>query len=219
MIKRNIFVFILFFISGLLFAQSITVNEYRNRIMHYFENKNNNIIFDTVELYNAGFTVDDPSDFDTNLVFFFYGIKNDNIERYNYFYNYVRQSKNQRLINIFEYIERYGLDGFFINPAINPSLNDVYWTLYFSSGNVKYLDKIIEIAEKHKASNDLMLYLSARSGMWSLKLNIQTYNSILNHFRNIKNDELKNYILLNTVEDITNETIEHIKAQREKGIW
>jgi hypothetical protein len=214
--KLVIYLFLIHF-SGLMYAQNLTINEYSTRLMSYFLNKNNNIIFDTI--YNGTISVDDPNEFDDNVMFFFYGIKKDNIDRYNYFYSIVRQSNNQRLIAIFENIEKYNLDQYFLNPTVNASLNDIYWTLYFSSGNINYLDKIMAIIELYHESNDMMLYLTARSGIWSFKGNMQYYPTILNYINNSKNIIIKNYILNTSIEDISRETVEFIRKQRDKGIW
>jgi len=219
MSKKLIFYLFLVQITGLLYAQNLTINEYSIRLMNYFLNKNNNIIFETIEIYNGIISVDDPDGFDENVMFFFYGIKKDNIERYNYFYSVVRQNNNQRLITIFENIEKYNLDQYLLNPTVNASLNDIYWTLYFSSGNINYLNKIMEIIEKYHESNDMMLYLTARSGIWSFKGNMQYYPIVSNYINNIKNNIIKNYILNTSIEDIRRETVEFIREQREKGIW
>jgi len=218
--KKNV-IFYLFLInfSGLLYAQNLTINEYSKRLTNYFLNKNNNIIFDTIELYKGNIPVDDPKEFDVNVMFFFYGVKKDNINRYNYFYDVVHQSANKRLIAIFEDIEKYDLDLFFLDPAINPSLNDIYWTLYFSSGNVSYLDKIMKMIELYHESNDIMLYLTAHSGIWSFKLNMQNYPTIFNYIKNLKNINIKNYILNTSIEDIAEDMVEFIRKQRDKGIW
>jgi hypothetical protein len=219
---RRIVIFYLFFtqIVALLFTQNIAVDEYNRQKNHYFENKNNDIISDTIEIFrNEIDNINNPDRFISNLTFFFYGIKKDNMERYEYFYNIVRQSGIQRLISIFETIERTDFDNYLLNPTINPSLNDIYWTLYFSSGNEIYLKNIIEIIEIYKESNNMLLYLTARSGIWSFRLNIGTYPAVLAFFLSYASNDLKVYLLGNTPDEITNETIEFLRKQRESGIW
>jgi hypothetical protein len=55
--------------------------------MHYFENKNDEIIFETISVYQDRANILFLNSMDPLLIFFFYGIKIDNIDRYNRFFN------------------------------------------------------------------------------------------------------------------------------------
>jgi hypothetical protein len=176
-------------------------------------------IDNTINIYKEYSTII-PEKFDADLTFFFYGIYKDDIMRWIYFYNTVQESKIQRLINIFETIKQRDFDSYLENPTINPSLNDIFWVLYFSSGNSIYLDRIMAIIEKYNnETKDLMLYMTARSGVWSFRLNLSSHPSVLDYILNYKNSILKMYILENAVEQIRNETVEFVRKQREAGIW
>jgi hypothetical protein len=214
--KKTILLFVLSQMVLNINAQNITLNQYSNNLMHYFENKNNDIILETINVYKNGLKHDN---LETTVMFFFYGIKIDNVERYNYFYNTVRQSGIQELINIFEVIQGNDIDNFLLNPEIHPELIDIYWTLYFSSGNELYLRKIIEIIERYNTSNDLMLYMSARGGIFTFKLNIRAYPTVLNYLNNNVNSELKSYILEKTFDEIEKDIMEYIRVQKENGNW
>jgi hypothetical protein len=221
--KKIIPFFVIFLQIGFIInAQSITINDYINHLMHYFESKNDEIILETLEIYTKT-TQDEILDrIDEITIFFFYGIKKDNPERYNEFLNTVNKSKNQRLINVFKIVETNDLELYLVNHEIVPQINDNYWTLYFSSGNTKYLDAIIDFINKYNNETDnIMSYMTARSGIWSFMLNIRTCPSVLNYIRNNQKlaSGIKNTILNKTIEDLEKETNEYLRQQKEKGIW
>ena len=220
---KKISIMILFFISfsGVIFSQNISREEYNKLAMHYFETKDERIIYETIEIYKNDIQNSNFDKFDSNVMFFFYGIKKDNIDRYYSFYEIVKQSKANKLVRIFNSIEESVVDNYLLNPPISTTLNDYYWTLYFSSGNVDYLNQILVIINMHKDSDDMIKYLAANSGIWSFMLNVKTYPNVLNYIeRNqIIDKELKRIILEKDVNDFNKEVVEHLKIQREKGNW
>ena len=220
---KKISIMILFFISfsGVIFSQNISREEYNKLAMHYFETKDERIIYETIEIYKNDIQNSNFDKFDSNVMFFFYGIKKDNIDRYYSFYEIVKQSKANKLVKIFNSIEESVVDNYLLNPPISTTLNDYYWTLYFSSGNVDYLNQILVIINMHKDSDDMIKYLAANSGIWSFMLNVKTYPNVLNYIeRNqIIDKELKRIILEKDVNDFNKEVVEHIKIQRGKGNW
>jgi hypothetical protein len=221
--KKGFFILFVFLkISILINAQNLTKNEYNAHLMHYFENKNDTIIFETIDSYEKESQGEILDKMDTQIMLFFYGIKMDDPQRYNFFLNTVKKSKNQELIKIFDIIENNDIELYLVNHEIVPQLNDNYWTLYFSSGNTKYLDKIIDFINKYNnESENLLLYMTARSGIWSFMLNIRTFPSVFNYIQNNLQiiNNAKDLILNQSINNFQNETVEHIKKQKEKGIW
>jgi hypothetical protein len=200
----------------------ISIDEYSGHLMHYFENKNDEIIYETISIYKNDNYIAMLDKIDSIIIFFFYGIKIDNQERYNNFLNLIKYNNIQRLIEIFEIIENNDLETYILNHEIVPQINDNYWTLYFSSGNIKYLDRIIDfVNEYNNESEQLSLYMTARSGIWSFMLNIRTYPAVLNYIQNNAklSNEIKSFILSRTINDLEKETNEFLRIQKEKGIW
>ena len=223
--KAIIFHFILFLFIGYVGSQEvipkITIETFEEHLMHYFENKNDILIYEIISIYENNNYRKMLDQLDNHLLFFFYGIKVDNINRYNNFMSIIKKRKTQRLINIFDTIENNDIGLFLEQQEPNSELNDIYWTLFFSSGNNKYINYLITIINNYyNETKNVNYYLAARSAMWSMALNIKTYSQIREYFNksDIKNI-LKEYIVNTDPEKMQNETIEFIRQQREKGIW
>jgi hypothetical protein len=125
-------------------------------------------------------------------------------------------------MNIFETIENNNIGLFLEQQEPNSELNDIYWTLFFSSGNVQYINYLITIINNYNnETKNINYYLAARSAMWSMALNIRTYPQVREYFvkSNINNNILKEYIFNTSPDRIQSETIKFIRQQREKGIW
>jgi hypothetical protein len=224
--KGIIFIVVLFVFASFVAAQDnipkITLEDFSEHLMHYFENKNDLIIYETISIYENNTYVKMLDQVDNLLLFFFYGIKVDNINRYNNFMSIINRYKLQRLIDIFNTIENNDIGLFLEQQEPNSELNDIYWTLFFSSGNVKYIKYLITIINNYNnETNNIDYYLAARSAMWSMALNIKTYPQVMEYFvkGNIRNNILKEYILNTSPDKMQSETIEFIRQQKEKGIW
>jgi hypothetical protein len=200
----------------------ITFEDFSEHLMHYFENKNDLIIYEIISIYENNNYRRILDQVDSNLIFFLYGIKVDNINRYNSFRDIINGRKLQRLINIFDTIENIDIGIFLEQQEPNAELNDIYWTLFFSSGNVRYIDYLITVINNyHNETENINYYLAARSAMWSMTLNIRTYSQVREYFfrNNVINNALKEYII-NTNPDINlSETREFIRQQIERGAW
>jgi len=199
----------------------ITIEDFEEHLMHFFENKNDLLIYEVISIYENSKYRRMLDQLDNHLLFFFYGIKIDNINQYNNFMSIIKKRKVQRLINIFDIIENNDIGLFLEQQEPNSELNDIYWTLFFSSGNVQYINYLITIINNYfNETKNVNYYLAARSAMWSMALNIRTYSQVREYFNksNIKN-VLKEYILNTDPDKMQNETVEFIRKQREKGIW
>jgi len=200
----------------------VTFEDFSEHLMHYFENKNDLIIYEIISIYENNNYRRMLDQVDNTLLFFLYGIKVDNINRYNSFRDIINGRKLQRLINIFDTIENNDIGIFLEQQEPDGELNDIYWTLFFSSGNVRYIDYLITIINNyHNETENINYYLAARSAMWSIALNIITYSQVREYFvrNNIINNVLKEYILNTNPNRIQSETVEFIRQQRERGIW
>ena len=221
-----IFMVILFVFAGCAGTQEnipeITFEDFSENLMHYFENKNDLIIYETISIYENNNYSRMLDQADNILLFFLYGIKIDDINRYNSFRDIVDKRKLQRLMNIFDTIENNDIGIFLEQQEPSPGLNDIYWTLFFSSGNVQYINHLITIINNyHNETENINYYLAASSAMWSMALNIKTYSQVREYFirNNIINNELKEYILNTSPDRIQSEAVEFIRRQREMGTW
>ncbi|MDR0316173.1 MAG: hypothetical protein LBH97_04655 [Treponema sp.] len=203
-------------------SSEVTFEEYEEHLMRYFLNKNDLIIYETISIYRNNDYAEMLEQVDSILLFFFYGIKTDDITRYNNFREIVKTHNLQRLINIFDIIDNNDIALFLEQQEPSPDLNDVYWTLYFSTGDIQYIDHLlIYITRYHNETENVNLYLTARSAMWSIASNAMTYSQVKEYAANngILTNELKGYILNTDPNRIQSETVQFIRQQREKGIW
>lgn len=225
--KRTIiFPAVLWALAGYAAAQGnvppITFEDFSAHLMHYFENKGDSIIHETISIYENNSYAEMLDQADNILLFFFYGIKADDISRYNAFKDTVNRRKSRRLMALFDAIESNDIGAFLEQQEPNPELNDIYWTLFFSSGNVTYLNYLLTVINNyHNEAKNITYYLAARSAMWSMALNIITYPRVREHFTqsSINNKTIKAYILNTNPDKIQSETVAFIRRQREKGIW
>jgi hypothetical protein len=128
----------------------------------------------------------------------------------------------ERLINIFQIIEGQDILAYLEQQDISSELNDVYWTLYFSTGYVKYLDKPLEIATRYyNEMANANYYMAARSAIWSISSNIRTFPSVSEYIQRntLLGNDIKEYIVNTDPDRIQMDTIEFINQQRQKGIW
>jgi hypothetical protein len=200
-------------------AAKLTVGEFGEHLQSYFENKNDKIIYETIEIYKSGEADDRVQEM---LLFFYSGIKLDDVKKFNHYFDIVNKSDDANLKKLFKEIKAYDIKQFL--DAQNPSalLNDALWLLYFSSGDVKYLERLfIVIKDYYNEAEDLNNYLTGRSAIWSLKSNINNYPLVKKYFlaNKILNSEIKDYIANNTVSKIHADTMEFMKSQGSKGVW
>ena len=203
-------------------AIPITMDEYGEHLMHYFENKNDAIIYETISIYKNDAYTGMLDQLDGIVLFFFYGIKNDNGVRYTNFRKIVTDSKVERLIRIFITIDETDIASILEDQDADPGLNDVYWTLYLSSGDVKYIDYLLKIVmDHHNETENVNYYLTARSAMWSLSSNMQTFPSVREYVQNntILSNDMKRYLINNDHNKIQDDTVRFINEQQQRGIW
>jgi hypothetical protein len=123
---------------------------------------------------------------------------------------------------VFDTIENVDIGLILEQQEPSAELNDIYWMLFFSSGDGRYINYLITVINNYyNETNNAIYYLAARSAIWSMALNIVTYPQVREYFvrSNIINSTLKEYTLNTSPDKIQSETVDFIRQQREKGIW
>jgi hypothetical protein len=200
----------------------ITLETYSEHLMHYFENKNEAIIYETISIYENEDYNAMLGQVNNILLFFLFGIKIDDIERYNNFMEIIKYRNLDRLNGLFEIIENNDMGLYLAQQEPSAELNDVYWTLYFSTGNTQYMDYLLNVIKEYfNEDRNATFYMAARSAMWSVSSNILTYPLVKDYIikNNILTNELRGYLLNTDLNKIQSDTIDFIRKQREKGIW
>lgn len=227
--KKSICLIVFIVITNICYAQfnlnelpKITMDQYSDKLMHYFENKNDDIIFETISVYKDEANASILQAIDSQLIFFFCGISVDDINRFNKFFDVVKESNIARLAEIFELVKNIDILEYLEEQEPSPDLNDAYWLLFFSTGGNIYLDKIYLIIKNNiSETNNAQYYLTVRSGMWSIASNIRYFAQIQKHFQmtTILDNDTKKYITDTDPETILSDTQQFIWAKRESGDW
>lgn len=208
--------------SSEIIIPQITLDTYSEHLMHYFENKNDEIIYETISIYENEEYNETLDQVDNILLFFLFGIKTDDIGRYNNFMKIIEYRNLDRLKNLFEIIENNDMGLYLTQQYPSSELNDVYWTLYFSTGNVQYIDYLLTIIKNYYAeTKNANFYMAARTAMWSISSNILTFSFVKEHIMksDILSNELREYLLKNDPNKIQSDTMDFIRQQRKDGIW
>jgi hypothetical protein len=114
----------------------------------------------------------------------------------------------------------------FISKALNGiERNDVCWTLFFASGDEKYVLKIIEQLQYLDERKDMERYLAAASARWSLSSNARIHSQVKTILQAVAKsadpglrDNVKD-ILMKNPKEISDETVAVMREQRRKGLW
>lgn len=108
----------------------------------------------------------------------------------------------------------------------SPLLNDMYWMAFFSTGETKYIYKIIDNLEFINEREDENLFLTAWTAKWSLASNAKTHPMVRDALKeSLKNTD--NLLLRYTLYDLLNSTPSEIlqemegifNEQQERGVW
>lgn len=108
----------------------------------------------------------------------------------------------------------------FKNIVISPTLNDMYWGAFFATGDIKFVDKIVDNMEYFNESKDFLLFSASASAKWSLASNARQHPIVRQQLEDIHKSlkpPLKIYvaeILEKEVETISRE----VKLSIEKAI-
>ncbi|WP_157255309.1 hypothetical protein [Pedobacter sp. Leaf216] len=112
------------------------------------------------------------------------------------------------------------IDTLYSQTKLTASLNDMYWSSFFATGNTKYLDNIISHIPYAENRSDLNLFLAGSSAKWSLCSNSMQNDKVNKHLNALKDkNPLLKEILENDPQYFREVMIDILKKQRENGIW
>ncbi|GMO14328.1 MAG: hypothetical protein Ta2A_24770 [Treponemataceae bacterium] len=203
-------------------AQLAADEDFEKSLMHYFEAKNDDIIKKTMLVY--ALHSDDTSAYDNTVIVFYAGIKRGEPERYARFHKTVLAGGNEKLTEIFTFLQTFDLDAFMNSMDISAQLNDYLWCLYFATGDDEFLVDLFSIAQLFfNEQDDINHFLAARSAAWSIKVNSADYPTVKKFFAangtTLLDAELVKYISETDPEKIQADAVEYIKQRHEQGVW
>jgi len=212
------------FITGvlmLLFAFAAQAQnsqaEFSKILQTYYKDKDKELVQKTINFVN-----DPEADFQNIKPIFtgFFGalfyqdaaIKKD-------FQQKLQSFTNSEVRELFVYLIDHNGPKLYTDTEVSPTQNDMYWSSYFATGDIQYVDKIIANAALSENRTDLGLFLTGASAKWSLCSNATQDDGVKNHLAKQKDSPLANEILTTDSETLKAQIINIIKEQRKKGIW
>jgi hypothetical protein len=189
------------------------INGYLKKQVFYYRNKDYNIIYDVIELFNI--CKDIPENSVRPIRHFYFGIKINDKNTYHDMYIVVQDSNNEKLLELFNYIEQYDIE-YYSNYWDNFEYFDQRYSIFYSaSGNEKYIQKIFKIIQNsYYNRTDKEIFLSGREALSTLYsllvINKDVQNIYLN--TNILDNTIRRYINTKTMNDIERDTEELLES-------
>lgn len=185
---------------------------------NYYIQKDENLIEKTIQLFN---TPELQEKNVNHIIIGFYGalfnkdkkIKKQFKERYT-------ELTNEDIRTTFELVFKSKFKEILASITPTPTLNDVYWSAFFSTGNNQYLDEIFANCTYVINQRDLNKYLIGASAQWSMCSNAKEHERVKLYLEmNQTNPDLARYLLEIEPDVLKNGTIDFIKDGRIKGYW
>lgn len=217
--KNTLYSFLLLLTIGfnnLAYSQNEKLNI--DFLQNYYLQKDENLIDKSIQLFNSP---DIQENNVNHIIIGFYGalfekdkkIKKQFQERYT-------ELTNKDIRATFELVFKSKIEELFANIPPTPTINDVYWSAFFSTGDNKYLDEIFANCTYVINQRDLNKYLIGASAQWSMCSNALAHQRVKLFLEmNQTNPDLARYLLDINPEVLKNGTVDHIKEGRIKGYW
>lgn len=215
--KKIYLLFIMLLTPFHIWCQTV---DYYSLQTFYYQNKDISIVDSSIAFLNQNINIDDKAQF--KLAAFFIALFDDQPlikktfkEKENLIEN------NDRII---QYALEMDKDAFLFSKQINPTWNDVYWNMFFATGNNGYLDLLIENIKYNDERNDLIKYITGASAKWSMSSNIQQHEQVKVYIHSLIDSEDESYkhifdLFELDLYEFEKETENIIREQRDKGIW
>ncbi len=215
---KNLFILLFILLAPyIIWAQA---EDYYSLQTFYYKNKDITIVDSSIIFLNQNTSMDEKSQF--KLAAFLIALFDDQPLIKKAF------KEKESLIEKNERIIRYALemdkDAFLLSKQINPTWNDVYWNMFFATGNNEYLDLLIENIKYNDERTDLNKYLTGASAKWSMSSNIHQHDQVSLYIQSLIDSKDESYKFINDLfeldlNEFKEETENIIREQREKGIW
>ena len=121
---------------------------------------------------------------------------------------------------LFIFLIATNIDSIYAKTPLTPAFNDMNWSSYFATGNLKFLDRIILNIPLAENRIDLNLFLIGATAKWSLCSIARQDKKVKEHISNQKvNKKVIKEILKKEPQEFKQEMKDIIAEQRAKGIW
>lgn len=190
-----------------------------NEILHtYYLEKDDNLVSNSIEFFNH--TNPNNKSLEHIITGFYGGLFLKSSEIKKEFKLNIEKFENDNIKYLFSRLIENDIEKIMKEHPVLPSLNDMNWSAFFSTGDSKYLEVILKNTLEAQNRIDLNLFLTGASAKWSLCSNSQVHKKVKEFLEsNTQYKEQTNQILNNRPLDLKNKMIEIIKEQRSKGVW
>ena len=196
----------------------ISDNEYSHLLQTYHLQKDKQLVEKSLQYFNA--TPEHRLEMEPMIIGFYGALFADDAQIKEQFVTIIPQLRDTTLQQLFSFILSQDLDQLIEKIGASTSTNDLNWSAYFATGNVKYLNNIITALVYCTERVDMNLFLSGQSAKWSLRSNAGQDPTVKTYLESIKSNQPKIAELLAMEPSaIHAEMIDILKAQKAKGIW
>jgi tetratricopeptide (TPR) repeat protein len=168
----------------------LTLKMFEDTIQSYYLRRSDSIVDYSIRVFNYPTT--DTTNWTSSLKGFYGALLNENPEIKLEFEKRKNEIINKSIYTILDSILLQNFPEIESNQKRNPSLNDFYWGAFYATGKVKYIDKLLDNCVYSNEKEDVNLYLTGATAMWSLCSNSQDSPLVKNHLK-LRKDEKNKY--------------------------
>ncbi len=203
--------------SNLIYGQD-SQRDFSEILQTYYLHKDKDLVEKTIEFVNNPKA--DYKRLEPILTGFFGALFSADSVIRNKFYTNADKFKTQEIKHLFSFLNATDIDSIYSKTPLTPAFNDMNWSSYFATGNVKFLNKIISNISLAENRIDRNLFLTGASAKWSLSSNAKQDKQVKEHLVNQKeNKKAIKEILKKEPQEFKQEMKDVIAEQRAKGLW
>ncbi len=221
--KRLFISFILTILISPIFGQdSYAYDGYRhdfyNMVNTYYLKKDTNLVKETISFLNdpnVCYNIEKP-----HLTGFFGALFSLNTKIKNDFSSTIEEITNTDFKRLFVYLLVTNIDSIESKWLLSTEYNDMNWSAYFATGDMKYINLLISNMKYDTVRTDKMLFFTGASAKWSLCSNSQQHKEIMAYLIKVqRTNKLISEILIKPPSEIEDSIFAIDKRQRANGIW
>lgn len=203
-------------ISG-IFAQNEKGDQFWQMLRSYYYAPDKAIVSKTIDYLNAG--IYDADVFELRLKAFYSALFGVNPAIKAEYDKKKGKIKSAELADMMETISMLNIEDVYANAPETPDVNEMYCYSYYATGDIKYLDKLLERAKDNEERTDLDKYMIGANALWWLAT-IKVDNPIIQQYLESKKDnKYADTALKSRAYDLKNIQLDVLADQKKKGIW
>jgi hypothetical protein len=216
-IKTIVILLLTLLFPNLIYGQE-KQREFTEILQTYYLHQDNDLVEKTLEFVNSSNV--DYKRVEPILTGFFGALFSaDTLVRSEFLKNSDKFQKNE-FKQLFTFLTTTNIDSIYLKTPLTPSFNDMNWSSYFATGNVKYLDRIISNIVLSENRTDLNLFVTGASAKWSLCSNARQDKQVKEHLiKQKENKKIIKEILNKEPQEFKQEMKDVIAEQRANGLW